>query len=444
MPHAPPHPTPSHPKVPVDCAKAFFLGLEVAPGKEGFQDSMLEVFARQALHRMRGTGDMSRPQDAGTHPHRTKWEAMSALLASPDRLAGLYFYLDLWAFFGSRHEFCLARSRFGNFTPSCHRHEMAVRVCKDAVWYRAARADPASVFQQTELFLAGNYRRRALDRVTEETRTDIRKRMGAALKEAETSHLKWSADVWRRARHLFGAVCDEKYRAGCAQQILIALGYRQELGQALADAGSGGGGGGGGGGRGGGGDGSGGGGARDGMGFNRQGSGRQRSGSRLAELEPCEQEGATRQGTRGAVQPAAAVDEVQQELYRCILLRRDDGSLQKEWDLWELGGVHLNEWLILATAPAGDTRESAVFSAVRTPGLYNIYIDMLFIGLSDNTRLESYVSLYKTFCHVNMTATTVEQVSHCCHPTNSPTPTPPHHHHHHHQLRPRSVKDRTV
>ena len=33
---------------------------------------------------------------------------------------------------------------------------------------------------------------------------------------------------------------------------------------------------------------------------------------------------------------------------------------------------------------------------------------MLVIGLSDNTRLESYVSLYKTFCHVNMTAHTVE------------------------------------
>lgn len=114
-----------------------------------------------------------------------KWETMSALLACPDRLAGLYFYLDLWAFFGSRHEFCLAKSRFGSFAPSFHRHEMAVRACKvwrgpssalapttdptsphpdpdpdlalpqhtgakplstpyqDAEWYRAARADPA-------------------------------------------------------------------------------------------------------------------------------------------------------------------------------------------------------------------------------------------------------------------------------------------------------------
>jgi hypothetical protein len=109
------------------------------------------------------------------------------------------------------------------------------------------------------------------------------------------------------------------------------------------------------------------------------------------------------------VQPLAAVDSVQAELYRCIRTRQEDGSLQEEWELWKLG-EHLQEWLILATAPAGDTKASAVLSVERTPGLYNIYIDMLFIGLSDNTRLESYVSLYKTFCHVNMKATTVEQM----------------------------------
>ena len=404
-----PEPTSAKWQVPVDCAKVFLLGLEVAPGKEGFQDSMLEVFARQVLQRMRGTSDVERPQDAGTHPHRTKWEAMSALLCCPTRLAGLYFYLDLWAFFGERHEFCLARSRFGNFAPSFHRHEMAVRVCKDAEWYRKARDDPASVFPQTELFLSGTWRRRAVDKISEGTRTDMRLRMAAALKAAEASHLKWSADVWRRARHLFGAVCDEKYRAGCAQQTLICLGYGRELGEALdgsssvggggvgggvGDGAAGGGGAGGGGGAAGGGD--------DGAGAGESG-GRLRS--RVAEAEAGEAVG-TRQG-RGAVQPVGAVDAVQEELYRCIRLRHEDGSLRKEWELWGLG-EHLDEWLTLATAPAGDTRASAVLSVERTPQLYNTFIDMLFIGLSDNTRLESYVSLYKTFCHVNMTAATVE------------------------------------
>ena len=97
---------------------------------------MLEVFVRGLLLRMRGTSDVNRPEDAGNHPHRVKWQTISALLSCPTRLAGLFFYLDLWDFFGSRHEFCLARSRFGNFSASFHRHEMAVRVCKDTVWYQ--------------------------------------------------------------------------------------------------------------------------------------------------------------------------------------------------------------------------------------------------------------------------------------------------------------------
>eukprot|EP00966_Prymnesium_polylepis_P180782 4187050-Prymnesium_polylepis.1 len=66
---------------------------------------------------------------------------------------------------------------------------MAVRVCKDAVWYREARADPASVFPQTELFLKGTWRRRAIDRISDATRADMRKRMAAALEAAEASHL---------------------------------------------------------------------------------------------------------------------------------------------------------------------------------------------------------------------------------------------------------------
>ena len=226
-------PTSAKWQVPVECAKVFLLGLETAPGKEGIQDSMLETFAQCVLLRMRGTGDVARPQDAGTHPHRMKWEEPSALFASPVRLVGLYFYLGMWQFFGARHDFCLARSRFGSFAPSFHRHEMAVRICTDAVWYREARANPSSVFPQ-EKFLEGAWRRRAVDRITDGVRQDMRKRMAGALEAAEASHLKWSSDVWRRARHLFGAVCDEKYRKGCAQQLLISLGYGRELGVSWA------------------------------------------------------------------------------------------------------------------------------------------------------------------------------------------------------------------
>jgi hypothetical protein len=103
------------------------------------------------------------------------------------------------------------------------------------------------------------------------------------------------------------------------------------------------------------------------------------------------------------------VNDVQAVLYTLIRSRHEDGTLEREWKLWKLGD-HMAEWLVLATAPATDTKVNPVLSTARTPGLHNVYIDMLFIGLSDNTRLEQYVSLYKTHNHSNMNATTLESM----------------------------------
>ena len=97
---------------------------------------MIEVFTMYICDRMRGTADLNRPQDAGGHSHRKKWQTMMAVVSKPAYLAGLYFYLDLWGeFFGRRHAFCLGRSAYGNFAPGCHRHEMAVRAAQDSVFY---------------------------------------------------------------------------------------------------------------------------------------------------------------------------------------------------------------------------------------------------------------------------------------------------------------------
>jgi hypothetical protein len=101
------------------------------------------------------------------------------------------------------------------------------------------------------------------------------------------------------------------------------------------------------------------------------------------------------------------VDAVQSVLYSLIRQRHEDGSLQKEWELWGLG-TQLAEWLVLATAPPTETKVNPVLSIAQTPGLHYIFIDMLFVGLSDNTRLESYVSLYKTHNHAKMSPTTIE------------------------------------
>ena len=132
--------------------------------------SMMEEYITFVLDRMRGASDADRPQDAGNHPHRLKWRAISAVLASHIRLAGLYMTLDLWEFYGERHEFCKSKSKYGSFASGHHRHEMAVRVCKDIVWYEAALKDPAAVFKQTEAFMQGGRRRRFADRIV----TDVR------------------------------------------------------------------------------------------------------------------------------------------------------------------------------------------------------------------------------------------------------------------------------
>ena len=59
-------------------------------------------------------------------------------------------------------------------------------------------------------------------------------------------------------------------------------------------------------------------------------------------------------------------------------------------------------------AADGDQGEPRAQHIAQTPGLHYIFIDMLFVGLSDNTRLESYVSLYKTHNHAKMSPTTIE------------------------------------
>mmetsp|Transcript_38102 Transcript_38102/g.126205 ORF Transcript_38102/g.126205 Transcript_38102/m.126205 type:complete len:271 (+) Transcript_38102:401-1213(+) len=108
-------------------------------------------------------------------------------------------------------------------------------------------------------------------------------------------------------------------------------------------------------------------------------------------------------GQRPAMKPEP-VDAVQAELFAKLEERAKEDVLQRTWRAWSLG-AHLSEWLLLATAPGGDvekTKTDPVLSEARTPRLYEVYIEMLFIGLSDNTTLESFVSLYKTFAHCNM------------------------------------------
>ena len=439
-----PEPTDAKWEVMADCARLFLIVLETAPGKEGVEMSMMEEYISFVLDRMRGSADADRPADAGSHPHRLKWRAISAVLASPARLAGLFMTLDLWEFYGARHEFCKSKSKYGGFASGHHRHEMAVRVCKDLVWYEHALKDPASVFKQTEAFLMCSRRRRFVDRIDTAVRESMRRRMRMGLEAGQASLHKWSAKVWTRGRHLLGAVCDEKYRLGVAQLVLILLGHQDRLQVKLTGTGTG----------------------------NTNATPADTNAPdqadapcvTLADAAPAAPSAApapadpataapadaapattrspaaaevipvlsddedmplgkecrggraapartrTRMGpTRVELQPPAPVDEVQAHLFRFIRQRHEEGELSKEWQMWGHGD-QVDEWLVLATAGEADTTENPALGPELTPCLYNIFIDMLFVGLSDNTRLESYVSLYKTFCHCNMDGTTVEEM----------------------------------
>ena len=232
---------------------------------------------------------------------------------------------------------------------------MAVRVAKDMAWYTAAVQQPASVFRRAETFIQRSYRRRQADRITETTRKDMRVRMSKALAAAQDSLLKWSAKVWTRPRHLLGAVCDEKYRLGVAQLVLILMGHGKELGDALAQQSGG------------------------GTTSNQQPAAGSRRRSRI-DLDQ-EQEGGTRAGGRGVVEPAAPVDDVQRNLYALLRQRHEEGALAKEWQLWGLG-AHLQEWLVLAKLQ-GTARLTC--SALNSPLGCTIFTSTCFSWVSATT-----------------------------------------------------------
>lgn len=243
------------------------------------------------------------------------------------------------------------------------------------------------------------------------------------LEAGQASLQKWSANVWTRGRHLLGAVCDEKYRVGVAQLVLHLLGHKDKLQEKLSSL------------------------ATDPPAADSPPAATEppaadndppAAANPPAAADPpaatippvdtddedlppgrgcCRRrptlvaESPTALGrirTRVELQPPPPIDAVQTHIFRLIRQRHEEGELAKEWALWR-HGEHLGEWLTLATGGEADTTENPVLGPELTPGLYNIYIDMLFVGLSDNTRLESYVSLYKTFCHCNMDGTTVEE-----------------------------------
>ena len=86
---------------------------------------------------------------------------------------------------------------------------------------------------------------------------------------------------------------------------------------------------------------------------------------------------------------------VQEELDR--RLREGSGEVADTMKAWELGNskAKMEEWIKLAIMPQLKDGSFA-FTAHACPLLHNRYISMVFVGFSDNTVLEQYVSQYQT------------------------------------------------
>ena len=155
--------------------------------------------------------------------------------------------------------------------------------------------------------------------------------MGASfLAHAEEAHLKWNSTKWTRAHHLLGTLCLEERREMFASELLVLLGHGPELDAAL------------------------------------NALQRERS------------------------VPANAVDE---ELLVKLRAAHADGSLARTMRVWGLNGDAItSELLLLASMPARVTEVNPELCATDTPLIFNAFKGMLFVVMTHNLTLESYVS----------------------------------------------------
>ena len=73
--------------------------------------------------------------------------------------------------------------------------------------------------------------------------------------------------------------------------------------------------------------------------------------------------------------------------------RAADGSLEAEIKVWGLRqATGVQELLVLAVEPPGDTKESPVLTAARTPLIFLQMRNRLFVGFAHTLPLESMVS----------------------------------------------------
>jgi hypothetical protein len=219
---------------------------------------------------------------------------------------------------------------------------MAVQALEEKRWYKEALVSEAAMLSKFGTL------RLWMDEIKmqREVREKVVSRLKVLLMEGQRVNDEYGS-AWLKPRYLLGAVCNERHRRYTARLVLLLNEMGGPLRAALEEAG---------------------------------------------ELTTAANTAVG--GRRVAISEGSDKDlllpfsgEVQLQLQ--LSLRRQKLELKEVMQMWKLSNTDqkIKEWQHLATAP--EVENGTAFTAAACPLLHYTYIDMLFVGLSDNTPLVS-------------------------------------------------------
>ena len=273
-----------------------------------------------------------------------KWEMHLGIVLSPVHVALFTALLDFNDYFDHRHGWCLRADGEFGWRTPFHAREVVVKMCEDESKLKAAVDNPALLFDRMAKYINSPSSHTTV--LSASDKEGLTTCMAAAAKAMYDKHRDWNWPQWTRARLLFGAATDETYRESFVQALLPLVG----AGQALADF--------------------------------------------MAHTKT----------------PAAAMPDDDVGPHLTALLSEHAEDLKEQWRIWSLGD-HLDDWLLLATAPhhaKPPVGPGTIFRRSNVPGLWTVFISMIFIVPTDNTPCEQRVSVYRHEVSQNQSEWTVE------------------------------------
>ena len=273
----------------------------------GIGMTMIEEFVKRARDLLRGTSDIERPQAAGTHGDRDKFDVFAVDLQNMQLVGGLYASRDLaMENTGPFHHWCKSRCPLYGWACDFKAHLIAVKACEEAEWWAAGVADPAVAFPRLVDFMKRD-RVRQGNLMTSAARSELKASMQRALADGQKKHEEWMLQQYTAAPFLFGLLCDERHRCGAARAILRAAGHGDALDAHLS--------------------------------------------------------------AKGLPTTVEAAGPVQRRLFACLLREQNSGGLRKWWESWQMD-VCYGECLRLASTPP-QAYEKPLLQSSTTPSLWS-------------------------------------------------------------------------